>query len=105
MGALDFTSIILGLFTLLGGCAWVVNFRKDKQEANGIKADTDLKQMNLSKLYVDEFYKNIVEPLQQRVLKMESKLDRLEDAVHAIHSCPHSDECPVVDRMRKHEEH
>ena len=39
---------------MLGGCAWFVNFRKDKQEAKGIRADNRQKEMDLSKMYVDE---------------------------------------------------
>ena len=31
-----------------------VNFRKDKQEAKGIRADNRQKEMDLSKMYVDE---------------------------------------------------
>ena len=51
---MDWTSIVLGGLTLLGGCAWFVNFRKDKQEAKGIRADNRQKEMDLSKMYVDE---------------------------------------------------
>ena len=51
---MDWTSIVLGGLTLLGGCAWFVNFRKDKQEAGGIRADNRQKEMDLSKMYVDE---------------------------------------------------
>lgn len=32
----------------------IVNFRKDKQEAGGIRADNRQKEMDLSKMYVDE---------------------------------------------------
>ena len=61
---MGWTEIILGVLTLLGGCAWFVNFRKDKQEAGGIRADNRQKEMDLSKMYVDEFNLNIVVPLQ-----------------------------------------
>ena len=43
---MGWTEIILGALTLLGGCAWFVNFRKDKQEARGIVADNRQKDMN-----------------------------------------------------------
>ena len=97
------TEIILGVLTLLGGCAWFVNFRKDKQEAKGIRADNRQKEMDLSKMYVDEFNLNIVVPLQQRVQKLESQIERLHDAIEGINSCPYRAECPVLDRMRQHE--
>ena len=97
------TEIILGVLTLLGGCAWFVNFRKDKQEAKGIRADNRQKEMDLSKMYVDEFNLNIVVPLQQRVQKLESQIERLQDAIEGINSCPYRAECPVLSRMRQHE--
>ena len=97
------TEIILGVLTLLGGCAWFVNFRKDKQEAKGIRVDNRQKEMDLSKMYVDEFNLNIVVPLQQRVQKLESQIERLHDAIEGINSCPYRAECPVLSRMRKHE--
>ena len=100
---MGWTEIILGVLTLLGGCAWFVNFRKDKQEAKGIRADNRQKEMDLSKMYVDEFNLNIVVPLQQRVQKLESQIERLHDAIEGINSCPYRAECPVLGRMRKHE--
>lgn len=54
-------------------------------------------------MYVDEFNLNIVVPLQQRVQKLESQIERLHDAIEGINSCPYRAECPVLDRMRKHE--
>lgn len=149
---MGWTEIILGALTLLGGCAWVVNFRKDKQEARGIVADNRQKDMNrrtserrdqaglgfpereggnakrnLSKMYVDEltssssfaprpferarwlsawrrFNLNIVVPLQQRVQKLESQIERLNDAIEGINSCPYRAECPVLGRMRQQPE-
>ena len=100
---MKWTEIILGVLTLLGGCAWFVNFRKDKQEAKGIRADNRQKEMDLSKMYVDEFNLNIVVPLQQRVQKLESQIERLHDAIEGINSCPYRAECPVLSRMRQHE--
>ena len=88
---------------MLGGCAWVVNYRKDKQEAKGIRADNRQKDMNLSKMYVDEFNLNIVVPLQQRVQRLESQIERLQDAIEGINSCPYRAQCPVLDELRKHE--
>ena len=123
---MSWTEIIIGLFTLLGGCAWLtsglppsrlgkadasiallsllrrfVNFRKDKQEAKGIRADNRQKEMDLSKMYVDEFNLNIVVPLQQRVQKLESQIERLHDAIEGINSCPYRAECPVLDELAK----
>jgi hypothetical protein len=104
MMTMDWSAIAVGVLTLLNGCGWFVNWRKDKQEAKGIVADNKLKEMELAKRYVDDYNRNIVEPLQQRVLKLEAEIRRLQDAIQSINDCPHSSECPVLIRMRKHEE-
>ena len=46
-------------------------------------------KLNLSKMYVDEFNLNIVVPLQQRVQRLESQIERLHDAIEGINSCPY----------------
>lgn len=56
---LDWTEIILGIMTLVGGCGWVVNQHKYRQEVEGLKADNRQKDMDLSKDYVAEFKTNI----------------------------------------------
>jgi len=104
MMTMDWSAIAVGVLTLLNGCGWFVNWRKDKQEAKGIVADNKLKEMELAKRYVDDYNRNIVEPLQQRVLKLEAEIRRLQDAIQSINDCPHSSECPVLGRMRQHEE-
>ena len=52
---MNWTEIVLGLLTMVGGCGWIVDRRKYKQEIEGLKADNRQKDMNLSKMYVDEF--------------------------------------------------
>ena len=39
MVAMDWTSIVLGILPLIGGCGWIVDRRKHKQEVEGLKAD------------------------------------------------------------------
>ena len=97
---IDINSIILGLFTLLGGCAWFINWRKDRQEAKGMKLDNQHKELALAKRFIDDYNRTIVVPLEHRVDKMESKLDVLEDAIQSIYDCPLSSDCPVIGRMR-----
>ena len=78
--------------------------KKHRQEVEALKADNRQKEMDLSKMYVDEFNLNIVVPLQQRVQKLESQIERLHDAIEGINSCPYRAECPVLSRMRKQPE-
>ena len=64
---MNWTEIILGLFTLLSTCGWFVSGRKHRQEVESLKADNRMKDMELGKAYVDEFRSNIARPLQEEV--------------------------------------
>lgn len=101
MNDINLTSIILGFFTLLSSCGWFVNYRRYKHEANGMKKENKIKDMNLSKMYVDEFNKNIAEPLRQEVRELRSKVDQLRDAIQRIDRCPHRAQCPVLDGLQR----
>ena len=91
--AIDVTSIVLGVLTLAGGCGWVVNHRKYKVEVKKLEVD-------LAKEYVEEFRRNIGEPLQLEVGELRKEVKELKDAVEGINDCPYRAECPVRDRMR-----
>jgi len=99
--AIDVKSIVLGLLTLAGGCGWVVNHRKYKQEVKHLEAENRQMYMDLAKEYVEEFRRNIGEPLQQEVGELRKEVKELKDAVEGINDCPYRDECPVRDRMRR----
>lgn len=101
IGGIDLTSVILGVITLLGGCGWVIDRKKHKQEIEGLKADNRQKEMNLSKDYVTEFRTFIAEPLQREVGELRQEVKELRDAIQRIDRCPHRDNCPVYDGMRK----
>ena len=60
---MNWTEILLGLFTLLSTCGWFVSGRKHRQEIESLKADNRQKDMNLSKDYVTEWRTYIAEPL------------------------------------------
>ena len=90
---IDVTSIVLGVLTLAGGCGWVVNRRKYKDEVQQ-------NYMDLAKEYVEEFRRNIGEPLQQEVGQLRQEVKELKDAVEGINDCPYRAVCPVSERMR-----
>jgi hypothetical protein len=98
---MDWTSIILGVLTLLGGCGWLIDRKKHRQEIESLKADNRQKDMELGKMYVDEFRSNIADPLRQEVLELREQIDQLRNAIQRIDRCPHRDTCPVYDELRK----
>jgi hypothetical protein len=95
MMTINWTEIILGILTLVGGCGWVVNHHKYRQEVEGLKADNRQKDMDLSKDYVAEFKTNIAEPLQREVRDLRQEVTELRNAIERIGDCPHRAECPV----------
>ena len=87
MGASEITSIILGVLTLLGGCGWFVEGRKHRETARLLNADHKLKEMELGQLYVEQFEKNIAEPLRRDVRELREKVDKLTDELEHVKRC------------------
>ena len=98
---MNWTEIILGLFTLLSTCGWFVSGRKHRQEIESLKADNRQKDMNLSRDYVTEWRTYIAEPLQREVGELRQEVAELRHAIQAIDVCPHRAQCPVLDELRK----
>ena len=98
---MNWTEILLGLFTLLSTCGWFVSGRKHRQEIESLKADNRQKDMNLSKDYVTEWRTYIAEPLQREVGELRNEVAQLRDAIQRISDCPHRAQCPVLDELRK----
>ena len=92
MGAIDLTAIVLGVIGMVSG--WVsywLDHRKHKQEvknleveAQKLKAETRQKYMDLAKMYVDEFTKNIVTPLEGRVNELTKEVKELKDELEIV---------------------
>ena len=98
---MNWTEIVLGLFTLLSTCGWFVSGRKHRQEIESLKADNRQKDMNLSRDYVTEWRTYIAEPLQREVGELRQEVAELRHAIQAIDVCPHRAQCPVLDELRK----
>ena len=99
---MDWTSIVLGVMTLLGGCGWVIDRKKHRQEVESLKADNRLKDMELAQIYVEQFENNIAEPLRHEVRELKDEVMELKNALERVKDCPHRGNCPVRNGMRKH---
>ena len=84
---LDWSAIIVAFLTLLGGCAWVVEGRKHKPTANGLKADYRLKNMELGQIYVEQFEENIAEPLRREVRELRNEVNALRNELAEVKGC------------------
>ena len=98
---MDWTSITLAIISLVSGCGWVVNHRKYKQEVKNLAADSRLKDMELARLYVQQFEDTIGNPLRTQVGELQNEIAQLRYAIQQIDRCPHRDDCPVLDSLRK----
>ena len=87
MGASEWTSIILGVLTLLGGCGWFVEGRKHREATKLLSADHRLKEMELGQLYVDQFDKNIAEPLRREVRELRDEVKELRNELEMVKGC------------------
>lgn len=97
----DVTSIILGLLTLAGGCGWVIDRKKHRQELESLRADVRQKELDLSTDFVQKFRELISDPLEGEVEKLRNEVKELRDAIEGIYDCPFRDDCPVRDRMQR----
>ena len=84
---IDWTAVAVGLMTLLGGCAWFVEGRKHKPTANGMKADYRLKNMELGQMYVEQFEKNIAEPLRREVREVREEVNEMRHELESVKKC------------------
>ena len=123
---LDWTSIILAVLTLLGGCGWLIDRKKHRQEVESLKADNRQKEMNrrtrerrgqacldypereggnakrnLSKDYVTEWRTYIAEPLQREGNELRQEVAGLRYAIQRISDCPHRSDCPVLAQLQR----
>ena len=97
-------NILLSVLTLVAGGGWLFDRHRHKQEIESLKADNRQKDMNLSKMYVEEFKKNIAEPLRQEVRELRTEITHLRNAIQKINDCPHSDACPVYSELQKQQD-
>ena len=98
---MEWTSIVLGLMTLLGGCGWVIDRKKHKQEIESLRADVKQKELDLSTDFVQKFRTLIADPLEGEVGKLRMEVKELRDAIQGIYECPFRDECPVRKQLQR----
>ena len=95
MGAIDISAIILAVIGMVSGwVTFLLDHRKHKQEvknmaaqAKSMEAETEKKYMELAMMYVDEFTKNIVKPLEGRVNELTNEVKELKDELEMVKRC------------------
>ena len=63
-------------------------------EVKRMKADNERSAMTT-------FQEFIVEPLKTEIKRLNRNISGLQKAIRQANSCPHSDDCPVLDELQK----
>lgn len=98
---MDWWNWALSALTLVAGGGWLFDRHRHRQEIESLKADNRQKDMNLSKMYVDEFRCNIADPLRQEVRELKTEINHLRNAIQKINDCAHRSGCPVLVELRQ----
>lgn len=84
---MNYTELILGILTFLGGCGWAIDRKKHRQIIAGLEAENKQKYMDLARVYVDEYTKNIVRPLEGRVNELTNEVKELKNELETLKKC------------------
>ncbi len=74
-----------------------------KAEAEAAKANAEVERMktDTDKSVMKTFQEFIVEPLKVEIKRLNRNINGLQKAIKQANSCPHSDDCPVLDELQK----
>ena len=125
---MDILNIVLSLVTLVAGGGWLFDRRRHRQEVRALQAEAEGKEFDVSKMYVEEFQRNIIAPLKENLAETRQELltakgerdtlsekmetmrkemaslkrtvKKLTDAIEKINNCPHAADCPVTGRLQ-----
>ena len=91
--------------TLLGGglLVTIATLRSIKAKAASL-IGTKQQEMELAKSYVDEYFANIIKPLQQEVKGLRRDVTKLRNAIEKIPDCAYSAHCPVRSELQHQQE-
>lgn len=102
----------LGIFSLalnlvLGGTLIVTvatlkaTVKKAEAEAEKAKAEVERMKTDNERNAMSTFQEFIVEPLKVEIKRLNRNVNGLQKAINKANSCPHFDDCPVLDELQK----
>ena len=100
---LQIASLVLNL--VLGGTL-IVTFatlkatvKKAEAEAEKAKAEVERMKTDNDRSAMKTFQDFIVDPLKGEIKRLNRNINGLQKAIRQANSCPHSDDCPVLDEL------
>lgn len=74
---------------------------KAKAEVEKMRAEVEQMKADNEKSVMKTFQEFIVEPLKVEIKRLNRNINGLQKAIKQANSCPHSDDCPVLDELQK----
>ena len=102
---LQIVSLVLNL--VLGGTLIVTvatlkaTVKKAEAEAEKAKAEVERMKNDNERSAMNTFIEFIVNPLKTEIKRLIRNINGLQKAISQANSCPHSDDCPVLDELQK----
>ena len=102
---LQIVSLVLNL--VLGGTLIVTvatlkaTVKKAEAEAEKAKAEVERMRTDNDRSAMTTFQEFIVEPLKTEIKRLNRNINGLQKAIRQANSCPHSDNCPVLDELQR----
>lgn len=78
--------------------------QKARHEAQATAIGNKQQEMELAKSYVDEYFANIIKPLQTEVRGLRRDVTKLRNAIEKIPDCAYSAHCPVRTELQHQQE-
>lgn len=104
-GWIEIASIVLN--AVFGGTLIVTivtmkaTVKKANAEAEKAKAEVERMKADNDRSAMTTFQEFIVEPLKIEIKRLTRNINGLQKAIKQANSCPHSDDCPVLDELQK----
>ena len=104
-GWMEIASLVLNF--VLGGTLIVTvatlkaTVKKAEAEAEKAKAEAERMRTDNDRSAMTTFQDFIVEPLKVEIKRLNRNINGLQKAIKKANSCPHSDDCPVLDELQK----
>ena len=102
---MEIVSVVLNL--VLGGTLIVTvatlkaTVKKAEAEAEKARAEVERMKTDNDRSAMSTFNEFIVDPLKVEIKRLNRNINGLQKAIKKANSCPHSDDCPVIDELQK----
>lgn len=93
-------NLVLGSAFIVTVATLKATVKKAEAEAEKAKAEVDRMTTDNDRSAMSTFNEFIVNPLKTEIKRLRKDVNGLQKAINQANSCPHSDDCPVLDELQ-----